>query len=70
MIFYTEALLDHAESLGVPVIDPWPRTGSRSRRPCSSASSSSWASTIPPRVVVNHRDQVLKALDAMRFPLS
>jgi biotin carboxylase len=69
VLFYTEALLDHAESLGIPVINPVAAYRFEKSKALQLGLFEQLGIRYPRAVVVNHRDQVLKALDAVRFPL-
>jgi glutathione synthase/RimK-type ligase-like ATP-grasp enzyme len=69
VLFYTEALLAHAESLGIPVINPVAAYRFEKSKALQLGLFEQLGIRYPRTVVVNHRDQVLKALDAVRFPL-
>ena len=69
VLFYTEALLAHAESLGIPVINPVAAYRFEKSKALQLGLFERLGIRYPRAVVVNHRDQVLKALDAVRFPL-
>ena len=68
VLFYTEALLAHAESLGIPVINPVAAYRFEKSKALQLGLFEQLGIRYPRTVVVNHRDQVLKALDAVRFP--
>ena len=69
VLFYAEALLDHYESLGVPVINPVAAYRFEKSKALQLGLCERLGVRYPRTVVVNHRDQVLKALDRVRFPL-
>lgn len=69
VLFYAESLLAHAESLGVPVINPVAAYRFEKSKALQLGLFERLRVRYPQAVVVNHRDQVLKALDRVRFPL-
>ena len=69
MLFYAEALLAHAESLGIPVINPVTAYRFEKSKALQLGLFERLGVRYPRALVVNHRDQVLKALDRVRFPL-
>src|SRR5574337_1369615 len=69
VLFYAEALLNHYESLGVPVINPVAAYRFEKSKALQLDLFERLGVRYPRAVVVNHRDQVLKALDQVRFPL-
>ena len=69
VLFYAEALLDHYESLDVPVINPVAAYRFEKSKALQLGLCERLGVRYPRTVVVNHRDQVLKALDRVRFPL-
>ncbi len=69
VLFYTESLLAHAESLGVPVINPVAAYRFEKSKALQLGLFERLGVRYPHAIVVNHRDQVLKALDRVRFPL-
>ena len=69
VLFYAEALLAHYESLGVPVINPVAAYRFEKSKALQLDLFEQVGARYPRAVVVNHRDQVLKALDQVRFPL-
>jgi glutathione synthase/RimK-type ligase-like ATP-grasp enzyme len=69
VIFYAEALLAHAESLGIPVINPVTAYRFEKSKALQLGLFERLGVRYPRALVVNHRDQVLKALDRVRFPL-
>src|SRR6478672_7186962 len=69
VLFYAEALLAHAESLGIPVINPVTAYRFEKSKALQLGLFERLGVRDPRALVVNHRDQVLKALDRVRFPL-
>jgi glutathione synthase/RimK-type ligase-like ATP-grasp enzyme len=69
VLFYAEALLAHFEALGVPVINPVAAYRYEKSKALQLALFERVGARYPRAIVVNHRDQVLKALDRIRFPL-
>jgi glutathione synthase/RimK-type ligase-like ATP-grasp enzyme len=69
VLFYAEALLAHLESLGIPVINPLAAYRFEKSKALQLELFERLGVRYPRAVVVNHRDQVLKALDEVRFPL-
>ena len=69
VLFYAEALLAHVESLGIPVINPVAAYRFEKSKALQLGLFERLGVRYPRTVVVNHRDQVLKALDEVRFPL-
>ncbi|HET9922843.1 MAG TPA: hypothetical protein VFS98_01845 [Methylomirabilota bacterium] len=69
VLFYAEALLAHAESLGIPVINPVTAYRFEKSKALQLGLFERLGVRYPRALVVNHRDQVLKALDRVRFPL-
>jgi hypothetical protein len=69
VLFYAEALLAHAESLGIPVINPVTAYRFEKSKALQLGLFERLGVRYPRAIVVNHRDQVLKALDRVRFPL-
>ena len=69
VLFYAEAFLAHAESLGIPVINPVAAYRFEKSKALQLGLFEQLGVRYPRAVVVNHRDQVLKALDNVRFPL-
>ncbi len=69
VLFYAEALLAHAESLGIPVINPVAAYRFEKSKALQLGLFERLGVRYPRAIVVNHRDQVLKALDRVRFPL-
>jgi glutathione synthase/RimK-type ligase-like ATP-grasp enzyme len=69
VLFYAEPLLDYYESLGVPVINPVAAYRFEKSKALQLGLFERLGVRYPRTVVANHRDQVLKALDRVRFPL-
>lgn len=69
VLFYTETLLSHVESLGIPVINPVAAYRFEKSKALQLGLFERLGVRYPRAVVVNHPDQVLKALDRVRFPL-
>jgi hypothetical protein len=69
VLFYTEALLNHYASLGVPVINPVAAYRSEKSKALQLDLLERVGARYPRAVVVNHRDQIWKALDQIAFPL-
>jgi biotin carboxylase len=69
VLFYTEAFLAHVESLGIPVINPVAAYRFEKSKALQLGLFEQLGVRYPRAVVVNHRDQVLKALDEVGFPL-
>jgi hypothetical protein len=67
--FYAEALLAHYEALGVPVINPVAAYRFEKSKALQLDLFERLGIRYPRTVVVNHPDQILKALDRMAFPL-
>lgn len=69
VLFYTEALLDHYQALGVPVINPVAAYRFEKSKALQIGLFERLAVRYPRTVVVNHGDQLRKAIDAFRFPV-
>jgi biotin carboxylase len=69
VLFYAEALLAYWESLGVPVINPVRAYRFEKSKALQVGLFERLGVTYPRTIVVNHRDQVLKASGELRFPL-
>ncbi|MGH7396961.1 MAG: ATP-grasp domain-containing protein [Candidatus Rokuibacteriota bacterium] len=69
VLFYAEPLLAHAESLGIPVVNPVTAYRFEKSKALQLGLFEQLGVRYPRALVVNHRDQVLKALDRVRFPL-
>lgn len=69
VLFYAEALLAHWEALGIPVINPLRAYRFEKSKALQIGLFERLGVSYPRTVVVNHRDQVLKASGDLRFPL-
>jgi len=69
VLFYTEALLDHYQALGVPVINPVAAYRFEKSKALQLGVFERLGVRYPRTVVVNHADQLRKAVDALRFPV-
>src|SRR4029453_17994671 len=69
VLFYAEPLLAHWESLGLPVIKPVRGDRFEKSKALQIGLFERLGVSYPRTVVVNHRDQVLKASGELRFPL-
>lgn len=69
VLFYAEALLDHYEGLGIPVINPVAAWRFEKSKALQVELFERLGVHYPRTIVVNHRDQILKSLDRLRFPL-
>lgn len=69
VLFYAEAVLNHYESLGVPIINPMAAYRFEKSKALQLDLFERLGVPYPRAVVVNHPDQVFKALDRLRFPL-
>jgi ribosomal protein S6-L-glutamate ligase RimK-like protein len=69
VLFYTEALLDHYQALGVPVINPVAAYRFEKSKALQIGLFERLAVRYPRTVVVNHADQLRKAVDDFRFPV-
>jgi hypothetical protein len=69
VLFYTEALLDHYAALGVPVINPVAAYRFEKSKALQVGLFERLAVRYPRTVVLNHPDQLRKAVDAFRFPV-
>ena len=69
VLFYAEALLDHYEALGIPVINPVAAYRFEKSKALQAELFERLHVRYPRAVVLNHPDQVLKALDGFRFPV-
>ncbi|HEX5528094.1 MAG TPA: hypothetical protein VFZ82_00965 [Methylomirabilota bacterium] len=69
VLFYAEALLNHYASLGVPVINPVAAYRGEKSKALQLDLLERVGARYPRTIVVNHRDQVWKALDQIPFPL-
>lgn len=69
VLFYAEALLAHWEALGVPVINSVRAYRFEKSKALQIGLFERLGVPYPRTVVVNHRDQILKASGELRFPL-
>jgi biotin carboxylase len=69
VLFYAEPLLAHWEALGIPVINPVRAYRFEKSKALQIGLFERLGVNYPRTVVVNHRDQVLKASGELRFPL-
>jgi glutathione synthase/RimK-type ligase-like ATP-grasp enzyme len=69
VLFYAEALLDHYEGLGIPVINPVAAYRFEKSKALQASLLERLGVNYPRVVVVNHPSQIRKALDRVRFPL-
>jgi biotin carboxylase len=69
VLFYAEALLAHWEALGVPVINPVRAYRFEKSKALQIGLFERLGVPYPRTLVVNHRDQLLKASGELRFPL-
>ena len=69
VLFYTEAVLAHYAALGVPVINPVRAYRFEKSKALQLELFERLGVRYPRAVVVNHREQILKVLDRVRFPL-
>src|ERR671937_1376296 len=69
VLFYAEALLAHYEHLGVPVINPVRAYRFEKSKALQLELFERLGVRYPRAVVVNHREQIPKVLDRVRFPL-
>src|SRR3984893_14928428 len=69
VLFYAEALLSHYAALGVPVINGVTAYRGEKSKALERAVRERVGARYPRAVVVNHRDQIVKALDLIPFPL-
>jgi biotin carboxylase len=69
VLFYAEALLAHWEALGIPVINPVRAYRFEKSKALQIGLFERLGVNYPRTVVVNHRDQVLKASGELSFPL-
>ena len=69
VLFYTEALLDHYQALGVPVINPVAAYRFEKSKALQLGLFERLGVCYPRTVVVNHADQLRKAVDGLRFPV-
>jgi hypothetical protein len=69
VLFYTEALLDHYQTLGVPVINPVAAYRFEKSKALQLGLFERLGVRYPRTVVANHADQLRKAADAFDFPV-
>lgn len=69
VLFYAEVLLNHYESLGVPVINPVAAYRFEKSKALQIDLFERLGVLYPRTIVVNHPEQIPKALDSLRFPL-
>ena len=69
VLFYVEPLLAHWEALGIPVINPVASWRFEKSKALQVELFEQLRVRYPWTLVINHRDQILKALDGLRFPV-
>jgi glutathione synthase/RimK-type ligase-like ATP-grasp enzyme len=69
VLFYAEALLAHYEALGIPVINPVAAYRFEKSKALQAELFERVGVPYPRTVVVNHTDQIVKALDRVAFPI-
>jgi ribosomal protein S6-L-glutamate ligase RimK-like protein len=69
VLFYTESLLSHYAALGVPVINPVAAYRFEKSKALQVGLFERLAVRYPRTVVLNHPDQLHKAIDGFRFPV-
>ncbi len=69
VLFYAEALLAHYEARGIPVINPVRAYRFEKSKALQLELFERLGVRYPRAVVVNHREQILKTLDRIAFPL-
>lgn len=69
VLFYVEGLLAYFEGLGIPVINPMAAWRFEKSKALQVELFERLGVPYPRTVVVNHRDQVLKAVERLSFPL-
>ena len=69
VLFYAEPLLAHFESLGIPVINPVAAYRFEKSKALQAQLFERLRIRSPRTVVLNHVDQIAKALDGFRFPV-
>ena len=69
VLFYTEPLLDHYESLGIPVINPVAAYRFEKSKALQVELFERLGLRYPRTVVVNHRAELVKASAGVRFPV-
>lgn len=68
VLFYAEPLLDHYAGLGVPVINPVRAYRFEKSKALQVGLFERLGVRYPRTIVVNHRDQILKSSESVRFP--
>ena len=69
VLFYTEAVLAHYAGLGVPVINPVRAYRFEKSKALQLELFERLGVRYPRAIVLNHREQILKVIDRVRFPL-
>jgi hypothetical protein len=69
VLFYAEALLNHYQGLGIPVINSLAAWRFEKSKALQIDLFERLGVRYPRTIVVNHRDQILKSVDRLRFPL-
>jgi hypothetical protein len=69
VLFYTEALLDHYQTLGVPVINPVAAYRFEKSKALQVGLFERLGVRYPRTIVLNHTEQLRKAADQVRFPV-
>ena len=69
VLFYVEPLLAHWEALGIPVINPVTAWRFEKSKALQVELFEQLGVRYPKTLVINHRDQIAKALDRLRFPV-
>ena len=69
VLFYAEALLNHYEALGIPVINPVAAYRFEKSKALQAELFERLGVRYPRTVVFNHPDQVSKVVDGFRFPV-
>jgi hypothetical protein len=69
VLFYAEALLNHYEALGIPVINPLAAYRFEKSKALQADLFERLGVRYPRAIVLNHPDQALKGLDRLRFPV-
>jgi biotin carboxylase len=69
VLFYTEALLDHYQALGVPVINPVAAYRFEKSKALQVGLFERLGVRYPRTIVLNHADQIGKVVDGFRFPV-
>jgi hypothetical protein len=69
VLFYTEALLDHYQALGVPVINPVAAYRFEKSKALQASLFERLGVRYPRTVVLNHTEQLRKIVDGFRFPV-